>query len=230
MLNYSPPLLQLRVPPHRIERHASEPAPSTSIFIRHVRQPHQQDSPANPGLAVPPQSPHLVKQHSHPLLPSQMASCSPITVQRQLSQPGQRPSRVSLHHRLPMHSSLDSATPLLNTEQGSSSSSYSVSEAGCTRGTPPSIHIQGHTPPSTPLASGGGTQSPHLSRVDEGRDLLALPSHLNQLAAKRAEAGTSAATPPMLIVSGPATGSLDYAPALRVKDELQRSISTPQVC
>lgn len=209
------------MPPPRIERHASEPAPSTSIFIRHVRQPQQQESPANSGLAVP-QSPHLVKQHSHPLLPSQMAS--PITVQRQLSQPGQRPSRVSLHHRLPMHSSLDSATTLLDIEH----SSYSVSEAGGTRGTPPSIHIQRHTPPSTPLASGGGRQSPHLSRVDEGRDLLALPSHLNQ-AVKEAEAGSSAATPPMLIVSGPATGSLDYAPALRVKDELQRSISTPQV-
>lgn len=172
--------------------------------MRQQQQQHLQEPSTSVSLTVP-QSPHLVKQHSHPLLPSQLASCAPIIVQRQLSQPGQRPtSRVSVHtaHRLPLHSSLDS----------------------CVMDRVPSIRV---------VTAAAQTHSPPPS--SDGASLLALPPHLGQsMGSQSKEEGGevghhSAATPPLLIVSGPATGSLDYAPVLRVKDELQRSISTPQV-
>lgn len=76
-------------------------------------------------------------------------------------------------------------------------------------------------------------QSPHsLVEGEGGANLLTLPEILTTTTNKEEGEpglGRSGATPPMLIVSGPNTGSLDYVPALRVKDELQRSISTPQV-
>lgn len=63
----------LTVPPPKIERHASEPASS-------MTQAHHL-------LTVP--SSYLVKQHSHPLLPSQSHSppIATLTLHRQLSHP-----------------------------------------------------------------------------------------------------------------------------------------------
>lgn len=64
----------MTIPPPKIERHCSEPA--------------QILQPSSPHLLSVPQQSYLVKQHSHPLLPSQSQS-PPIsyTLQRQLSHP-----------------------------------------------------------------------------------------------------------------------------------------------
>uniref|UniRef100_A0A6B2EH18 Putative piggybac transposable element-derived n=1 Tax=Phlebotomus kandelakii TaxID=1109342 RepID=A0A6B2EH18_9DIPT len=64
----------LRVPPQKIERHASEPTPAGS--------PHLLSVPSV-GSAT---GAYLVKQHSHPLLPSQ-SSPPTFPLQRQLSHP-----------------------------------------------------------------------------------------------------------------------------------------------
>lgn len=72
----------------RMERHASEPSPVSSNLI---------SSPSAPGqalLSVPTHSSYLVKQHSHPLLPSQSSSPSTsYTLTRQLSFPTQTSSQ-----------------------------------------------------------------------------------------------------------------------------------------
>lgn len=66
----------------RIERHASEPSPSTGL----ASLPNISNQ--NLLTVVSPHSPYLVKQHSHPLLPSQMTSSS-YQLTRQLSYPNQ---------------------------------------------------------------------------------------------------------------------------------------------
>uniref|UniRef100_A0A1L8DD61 Putative longitudinals lacking protein isoform x1 n=1 Tax=Nyssomyia neivai TaxID=330878 RepID=A0A1L8DD61_9DIPT len=66
----------LRVPPQKIERHASEPASAGS--------PHLLSVPTVGSAA----GAYLVKQHSHPLLPSQSSPPTiPFPLQRQLSHP-----------------------------------------------------------------------------------------------------------------------------------------------
>lgn len=196
--------------------------------MRQQQQQQIQES-TNSNLTVP-QSPHLVKQHSHPLLPSQMPSSSPIVVQRQHSQPGHRSTtRVTLHqpHRLTTHTSLDSYSPL--PADGSGSGLIG-------RGTPPSIRVVAAPMQSPPGVAGEQQQqSPHLLMATaDDVTVLSLPSHLTQILGGKEDGGgveqvvSRSGAPPMLVVSGPSTGSLDYAPALRVKDELQRSISTPQ--
>jgi len=73
----------LSLPPVRIETQCSEPPPCSS--------PTLQPNPATPNLLTVPQPTFLVKQHSHPLLPSQQSPTAPtptsLLVQRQLSQP-----------------------------------------------------------------------------------------------------------------------------------------------
>uniref|UniRef100_A0A1B0CG88 Uncharacterized protein n=1 Tax=Lutzomyia longipalpis TaxID=7200 RepID=A0A1B0CG88_LUTLO len=67
----------LRVPPQKIERHASEPAPGAG-------SPHLLSVPSVGSAA----GAYLVKQHSHPLLPSQSSPPTiPFPLQRQLSHP-----------------------------------------------------------------------------------------------------------------------------------------------
>lgn len=179
-----------------------------------------------------PHSAHLVKQHSDPLPPSQLTSSAPIIVQRQLGQPGHRQTtRVTLHHhppRLPTYSSLDSALPM--------DSSYSPPTRLdiISRATPPSIRVVAaplQSPPTPNLE-----KSPHLlMATDEPlASHLAHPmkeeSAMDQAQQSQATTSRGANTPPILIVSGPVTGSLDYGSPVRPRDELQRSISTPQVC
>ncbi|XP_055701600.1 protein bric-a-brac 1 isoform X5 [Phlebotomus papatasi] len=68
----------LRVPPQKIERHASEPTPG-------VGSPHLLSVPTTGGSSA---GAYLVKQHSHPLLPSQSSPPAvPFQLQRQLSHP-----------------------------------------------------------------------------------------------------------------------------------------------
>ncbi|GAB0096279.1 hypothetical protein DMENIID0001_117640 [Sergentomyia squamirostris] len=73
-LNYAHHLL--RVPPQKIERHASEPTPGSQ---------HLLTVPMSQGGGGSSSGAFLVKQHSHPLLPSQ--SSPPFPLQRQLSHP-----------------------------------------------------------------------------------------------------------------------------------------------
>ena len=88
----------LSLQPVRIERQSSEPPPSSS--------PTLQPNPSTPNLLTVPQPTFLVKQHSHPLLPSQQSSTPPtptsLLVQRQLSQPAPGQTCVvpspTLHH------------------------------------------------------------------------------------------------------------------------------------
>lgn len=177
-----------------------------------------------------------------------MTSSSSIVVQRQLSQPGQRPtSRVTLHqsHRLPTHLSLDSA--LMDSSLPPTSIGHldiiGTNTAG-NRATPPSIRVSAapsqsptqatDQPPShflmsnTSVGSGGdevGTSllSMRLTPIIPSKD------EANEQVVSGSGSTRNNSTPPLLIISGPNTGSLDYAPSLRVKEELQRSISTPQV-
>lgn len=201
--------MQLRVPSSN----------TTSIFASQQPRTSLLSEQPSGSLSVPQQPPHLVKQHSHPLLPSQMTS-SAIIVQRQHSQPGNRStSRVSLHqtHRVTGYSSsLDS--PLMET------SASDLGEASSARA-PPSIRVVAAPLTSPPSTLGDQQMSQHLllpgssMDVDMVKQVPGTPTK---------DEGDLRTTPPMLIVSGPGS-SLDYAPTLRVKDELQRSISTPQV-
>lgn len=68
----------------RMERHASEPSPHTSSLASTPSVSSQNL------LSVPSHSSYLVKQHSHPLLPSQSSSSNTsYTLTRQLSYPTQ---------------------------------------------------------------------------------------------------------------------------------------------
>lgn len=86
---YSDYLLSVPSSGAKMERHASEPSPATSSLV---------SSPLISGqnlLSVPSHSSYLVKQHSHPLLPSQSsASGSSYTLTRQLSYPTQPSSHT----------------------------------------------------------------------------------------------------------------------------------------
>lgn len=84
---YSDYLLSVPSSGAKMERHASEPAPATSSLVS------SQLTSGQNLLSVPSHSSYLVKQHSHPLLPSQSsASGSSYTLTRQLSYPTQTSS------------------------------------------------------------------------------------------------------------------------------------------
>lgn len=82
---YSDYLLSVPSGGARMERHASEPSPATSS--------HSSSHSGQNLLSIPSHSSYLVKQHSHPLLPSQSSSPgSSYTLTRQLSYPTQTSS------------------------------------------------------------------------------------------------------------------------------------------
>lgn len=73
----------------KMERHASEPSPASSSLISSPSVSSQNL------LSVPSHSSYLVKQHSHPLLPSQSsAPGTSYTLTRQLSYPTQTSSHM----------------------------------------------------------------------------------------------------------------------------------------
>lgn len=76
--NYPPSQRLLSIPSQhiKIERHASEPTPSMT--------PPTSSSSSMHLLSLPP-TPMLVKQHSHPLLPSQSSSCDTLSDHHQPS-------------------------------------------------------------------------------------------------------------------------------------------------
>jgi hypothetical protein len=85
---YSDYLLSVPSSGAKIERHASEPSPATSSLVS------QQSMSGQNLLTVPTHSStsYLVKQHSHPLLPSQATPGTSYTLTRQLSYPTQATS------------------------------------------------------------------------------------------------------------------------------------------
>lgn len=86
---YSDYLLSVPSSGAKMERHASEPSPATSSFMS------QQSISGQNLLSVPSHSStsYLVKQHSHPLLPSQSSTPgTSYTLTRQLSYPTQTTS------------------------------------------------------------------------------------------------------------------------------------------
>lgn len=86
---YSEYLLSVPSSGAKMERHASEPSPATSSGLI-------ASTPSGNLLTVPTHSSYLIKQHSHPLLPSQQSSSSntTYTLTRQLSQPIQTTSQI----------------------------------------------------------------------------------------------------------------------------------------
>lgn len=86
---YSEYLLSVPSSGAKMERHASEPSPATSSGL--IVSSHSGNL-----LSVPTHSSYLIKQHSHPLLPSQQSSLSntTYTLTRQLSQPIQTTSQI----------------------------------------------------------------------------------------------------------------------------------------
>lgn len=70
----------LSVPHQKIERHASEPSPN-------LIQQFSTSSPSSSHLLSVPQTPYLVKQHSHPLLLPSQSTETHYTLHRQLSYP-----------------------------------------------------------------------------------------------------------------------------------------------
>lgn len=85
---YSDYLLSVPSSGARMERHASEPSPQTSNLVSTPSVLTQNL------LSVPTHSAYLVKQHSHPLLPSQSSSSGSYTLTRQLSYPTQPSSQT----------------------------------------------------------------------------------------------------------------------------------------
>lgn len=84
---YADYLLTVQSSGARMERHASEPSPATA-GLSSMSSVSGQNL-----LSVPSHSSYLVKQHSHPLLPSQSPSTS-YTLTRQLSYPTQTISQT----------------------------------------------------------------------------------------------------------------------------------------
>jgi hypothetical protein len=87
---YSDYLLSVPSSGARIERHASEPSPLSSSLVSSPSVSSQNL------LSVPSHSTYLVKQHSHPLLPSQSSSSGSYTLTRQLSYPTQPSSHANM--------------------------------------------------------------------------------------------------------------------------------------
>lgn len=85
---YSDYLLSVPSSGAKMERHASEPSPATPSLMS------QQSVSGQNLLSVPSHSStsYLVKQHSHPLLPSQSTPGTSYTLTRQLSYPTQTTS------------------------------------------------------------------------------------------------------------------------------------------
>jgi hypothetical protein len=91
---YSEYMLSVPSSGAKMERHASEPSPATSSGLI-------SSTPSVTGnlLAVPSHSSYLIKQHSHPLLPSQQSSSSSTSyaLTRQLSHPTQTSAPSTTH-------------------------------------------------------------------------------------------------------------------------------------
>lgn len=178
----------LTVPHPKIERHASEPAPNMTISSSHL-------------LPVP-QTPFLVKQHSHPLL-LQSTDIPPahFTLQRQLSYPTTTDNSILLP--------LTTSSPVLSPPTIQPASlSVSMSATSVTQYIERTLKIEDVRDDSMSTASKSRAVSPAIVVVSE--PTLAV-SHEQ-------------------VASGVPIPGATLMPSIRVKgEELQRSISSPQV-
>lgn len=92
---YSEYMLSVPSSGAKMERHASEPSPATSSGLISSTP----SSVSTNLLTVPSHSSYLIKQHSHPLLPSQQSSSqsTSYTLTRQLSHPTQSSNMQTTH-------------------------------------------------------------------------------------------------------------------------------------
>lgn len=191
----------------RMERHASEPTPAHTV--------------SSPGLLAVPTSSLLIKQHSHPLLPSQSSppSSSSYTLQRQLSHPLSQTNYSSI-----------SSPPIPLVSSHSSSSTHSLSKAD-------SIEVGGSglsSPPPTPQQHQplppSTTSNPTVVIVPDS-DAAQSPPPLST----SSKSSSPTFPPPQTSISsgsGNATSvnTLSVQQQQRLKsEELHRSISTPLV-
>lgn len=210
----------------KIERHVSEPAPGRSFST----------SSSMHLLSVPQQPPLLTKQHSHPLLPSQSSISSDIQFAHQ-SHPHHHHHHphLTLHRQLSYPTSTEASSLLLQTS--------SLSSSPIILTTPPPSALSASSMSqlisfkTESLELGGGTSS---AMAGDSAGLSTISS-LNATDLRSAESIASSnirskshdISPTIVVVSEPlsmSTLSVDHIPSLRVKsEELQRSLSTPQV-
>lgn len=159
--NY-PPHRLLSVPSQhiKIERHASEPAPSMTP-----------PPSSSMHLLSLPQTPMLVKQHSHPLLPSQSTSCDTLSGHHR-----------HLHHHHPLHRQLSyptSETSYLIHSTSSSSIVLPVTTAAPVTTTPSTSPIPHYVATSTYKSSDVETmmsiRPPVLSKGPETITSIVVP-------------------------------------------------------
>lgn len=202
---YSPAEYLLTVPSTtsanaRIERHASEPSPATDS-LSSSNMSHQ-----NLLTVASSHSSYLVKQHSHPLLPSQMtSSSSSYQLTRQLSQPNQ----------------------MLSQQQSSSSPTFCAQTFTDAGAQPQSQHHQHHKQPvkSQTLPHYIGS-SEHMTERGESPTvvLISQPSMEQELNISGSFHQST------VMPQQPIHQRQSHLPAIRIKsEELQRSISSPLV-
>lgn len=215
--------------PHvKIERHVSEPAPGRSL-----------STSSSMHLLSVPQQPPLIKQHSHPLLPSQSTISSDIQFAHQSHShhPHHHP-HLTLHRQLSYPTSTETASLLLH-----SSSTSSLSPSPIILTTPPPLSASSTSSTSQLISASLKTESLELggsitSAVAGDVSSLSTISNVNatdlrsseSIAASNLRSKSHDLSPTIVVVSEPLSMSVDHVPSLRVKsEELQRSLSTPQV-
>ncbi|KAL1375297.1 hypothetical protein pipiens_017566 [Culex pipiens pipiens] len=212
---------------HRFERQISEPIIPTSSAVSSPEV--RSGGPTRPShhLAVPSQQPYLVKQHSHPLLPSQTSShshqqafqaISSYSLQRQLSHPTATVATVQSSTPLTLVTSSGGAThylapnsPMNIESDEDGSSAVATATAGTTTSattTIPQIHLQTDR-----------TMSPTVVLVPDIESL----HQQHHLAANTSTTTTSGSVASAALLSDLTTPS-----SIRVKgEELSRSASSP---
>ncbi|XP_058066342.1 probable serine/threonine-protein kinase nek3 [Anopheles bellator] len=221
---------------HRFERQVSEPimplsSSATSVIGGPIgssgeSRPAGHERPHGHHLAVPSHQPYLVKQHSHPLLPSQTGGGSSVGGHSHTAPSFQSMSTYTIQRQLSHPNTGHGATPLTLVTSSSGSTHYLTPSSslktdsdeeggGSTVTTPsstiiPTIHLQ-----SSDSRAAAGV-SPTVVVVPADQAPSSNPSRTNS-SSSASEKPTSVTT----ITSTPAS-------TIRVKgDELSRSISTP---
>ncbi|XP_055841641.1 uncharacterized protein LOC129908860 isoform X2 [Episyrphus balteatus] len=222
----SSPSLLLTVPP-RIERHASEPAPSCVPSSPHL-------------LSVPQSTPFLVKQHSHPLLPSQQSHMGLSSTSSSFALGLHRQHSHPLSSTLSGHISVsDAIYPHVVTT--SSSSGYIITGSPML---PSATAVSTLTPINSahlvtqqqqqPIASSSSTvkqeaENSSHSKSSSGQHMTT-PTHSSSvilISEPPSPISTSTSSAPT--TSNLGSSSFEHMPTLRVKnEELQRSVSSPQ--
>lgn len=196
----------------KMERHASEPSPATSSGL--ISTP---SSVSGNLLSVPTHSSYLVKQHSHPLLPSQQPSTS-YMLTRQYSQPIQT---------LASHSSQIITSSSVHTHEAQDIAASGQLLQFHHQKQPP---VRSHTMPhySVTDMEFGETTKVSSANVTSSPTVVIIPDMTNDPAHHHTTAQSHVITQ-QTIYQKSSSHHLQL-PSIRVKsEELQRSISSPLV-